>query len=156
MQREMASKKRSKDFQSNAFYSNQDDDCKYFAKQDCSSYAFCFYQTFAICLQLKSINIWRLFISLPFYLVSSSSLSSSTLGGRLCMCLQSYLIFLLRSPTSSQPSLSFNDFVLVLCGRWFLFFQLFHVSVEIHIFITIIINSYGLFVILQFYLIFLL
>ena len=44
MQREMASKKRSKDFQSNAFYSNQDDDCKYFAKQDCSSYAFCFYQ----------------------------------------------------------------------------------------------------------------
>ena len=112
--------------------------------------------TFANCLQFKSFNIWRLFISLPFYLVSSSSLSSSTLEGRLCMCLQLYFIFLWRSPTSSQPSLSFNDFVLVLCGRWFLFFQLFHVSVEIHIFITIIINSYGLFVILQFYLIFLL
>ena len=72
------------------------------------------------------------------------------------MCLQLYFIFLLRSPTSSQPSLSFNDFVLVLCGRWFIFFQLFHISVEIHIFITIIINYYGLFVILQFYLIFLL
>ena len=44
--------------------------------------------TFANCLQFKSFNIWRLFISLPFYLVSSSSLSSSTLEGRLCMCLQ--------------------------------------------------------------------
>ena len=43
MQKDIASKK-NKDFQSNAFYSNQDDDCKYFAKQDYSSFAFCFYQ----------------------------------------------------------------------------------------------------------------
>ena len=41
MQKDIASKK-NKDFQSNAFYSNQDDDCKYYAKQDCSSFAFCF------------------------------------------------------------------------------------------------------------------
>ena len=120
MQRDIASKKYSKYFQLNAFYSNQDDDCKYFAKQDCSFFAFCL-PTFAICFQFKFINILRLFISLPFYLVSSSSLSSSTLERRFCMCLQLYLIFLLRSPTSSQPSLSLNDFVLVLCGRWFIY-----------------------------------